>query len=72
MSIDRRACGRECLGHTVENPTDEPPSEIRLLGKVQIIWDVWGIRTIGPRVLLRVGHGPGAQEGGIELGRRGS
>ena len=46
------------LGRTVENPADETPSEICLLGKVPEVWDVWSIRMIGPGVLLRVGLGP--------------
>ena len=65
--------GGGCPGRTVENPVDKSPGERRLLDKVQIVWDVWSIRTIGPRVLLGVGHGPDVYEKcGIELGRRGS
>ena len=73
MNLDRRACRRECPGITIENQGDEIPNKVDLLGKVLKVCDVWSIRIIGPRDLLRVGHGPDVYEGGgVELGRRGS
>ena len=58
-------------GRTVENPADGKPGRIRLLAKVRRVGDIWSIRIIGPRVLLRVGHGPDMiEEGKIELERR--
>ena len=65
--------GGGCPGRTVENPVDKTPGERRLLAKVRIVYDVWSIRTIGPRVFLGVGHDPDVYEkGGIELGSGGS
>lgn len=48
-----------------------------LLGKVQIMCDLWSIGIIGPRLLLRVGHDSGVCGGGFprrvgsKVGRRG-
>ena len=56
---------------TVENPADGKPGETRLLAEVRGVSDIWSIRSIRPRLLLKVRHGSDApEEGKIELGRR--
>ena len=48
---------------TIENRTDEVSGEIGLLPKVQVEWNLWSVRIIGPG--LFVGHGSDADEGRI-------
>ena len=50
------------LVHTIDNQADEVSSEQDLLKIVHRVWNLRGIRVIGPR---RVRHGPGVHEGGI-------
>ena len=65
------------LARTIENRGGEVSSEHDLLQIVHRIWDLRGIRVIGPRLLLRVGHGSGVYEDrswrrvGSRIGRRG-
>ena len=48
---------------TVEHRTDESSGKICFLERVQSVWDLWSIRIIRPRLLLRVGHGLDVYDG---------
>ena len=41
-----------------KNRTDKVFDDIALLPMVEIIWDLWSVRIIRPRLSLRVRHGP--------------
>ena len=53
------------LGHTIEHRADESPSEVGLLLEVQLVWDIWSVRVIGPRVSQGVRHGSDVYEKGF-------
>ena len=57
-----------CLVRTIKNRTDDNSSKIGLLRIVQVVWDLWGIRIIRPRLLLKVRHGSVVYEGGRDRG----
>ena len=56
MSVDNRACRWGCFAYTIEHRANEKSGEIGLLVKVQLVFDIWGIGIIGPRILLRARH----------------
>ena len=56
MSTDSRACRWGCIACTIEHRANERSSEIGLLLKVHLVFDIWGIGIIGPRLLLRARH----------------
>ena len=62
VSTDGRSRGWERRGRTVEHRADENSGQIGLLVIVYMVWDLWSIGIIGPRLLLRVIHGPDACE----------
>ena len=41
---------------TTANCANEDSGEIVLLGNVQRVWDLWGVRIVRPGLLLRVRH----------------
>jgi len=53
------------VGRTVENRGDEKSGEIGLLRKVNFVRDLRSIKVVGPWLLLSVGHGSDAHEGGF-------
>ena len=61
--MGRRSCRRACLAHTIENRADKVSGEIGLLQEMQMIWDLWSIRMVGPRPFTRVGHGSDVYKG---------
>ena len=46
----------------MEHQADEGSGEIRLLIRVQPVWDIWSVRVIGPRLFLSAGHDPDVHE----------
>ena len=54
-----------CLGRTIEGRGDERSGEISLLVEVQMVWDLWSIRVVRPRLVLHVPHDPDVYEGGL-------
>ena len=58
-----------CPWRTIENRGDEGSGEIGLLRKVQEGCDVWSIRIVGSRFVLRVPHDPDVYEEGLGGGR---
>ena len=56
MSVDNWACRWGCFAYTIEHRANEKSGEIGLLVKVQLVFDIWGIGIIGPRILLRARH----------------
>ena len=52
-----------CLVLTIENRADGIPAESSLLLEVQNLRDRRSVRTAGPQLVLRVGHGLGECEG---------
>ena len=70
MSMDGRMWRWGCLGRTIEHRANEKAGEIGLLGKVRVVWDVWGTGIIGPWLSLRVRHVADIHElvGGKRLG----
>ena len=54
ITMDKRTCRWGCLGHTIEHRADENSSKVGLLPKVQLVWDIWSVGVLGPRLLLRV------------------
>ena len=49
--------GWGCIARTVEDRADEGSREIGLLRMVQIGWDLWSVRIVGPGLPLKSGHG---------------
>lgn len=65
------------LARTVKSRADESPGGIGFLERAQMLWDLWSVRVIGPRLLLRARHYPDVydegfwQRVGLDLGRGG-
>ena len=68
MNTDSRICRWTSVARTIKNRANENSGESGLFGKVYVVLDIWGVRTIGPQLFLRVGHDPNVHE----LGREGA
>jgi len=64
VSVDGPRGRRECLARTIEHRADENSGKSGLLPKIKIVWDLWGVGVIGPRLFRRVRHGSDVDEPG--------
>ena len=64
VNTGRQTYRQGCLARTVENRANEESGETGFLLEVQVVGDFGGVRTTGPRLLLRIRHGSVVHERG--------
>ena len=58
------------LERTIENRVDDVSGETGLLVEVQMVWNLWSVRIVGPRRMLHIPpHDPNLYQGGLRRGR---